>query len=211
MVESKKNGSHARLWAVLCGLVTVIIGLVIAVVMVNSNGGTSGEEVASQEDLEVIIPDETMEQWEEEYNAFNALFEDAAQRARSLLGENPPDVNGVYELYDTAIDEYVSQSRFDYAWAFVQGERDVLSEAGLNNEAFQAMTRVSYGMFPTPMQYECYVEVLKLAKSLNDGAAVEKYEKLVAETKDAWESVQKATEEAAREFESELESGDAVE
>ena len=196
--------SHKVLVSVFCGLVIVAVGLVItiAVIKMNNSESENGESAVEEE----TVSEEQMAEWSRQYQEFSTLIGETRTEAEALLKEEPANISGIYELYGKRIDDYISKERFDYAWSFVVDERDLLQAAGYNNEALEAMTRIDYSSFSTAMQYECYMQILNLARELGNEAVIEKFEKKAADTKEAWESVQEATLEAESQFEAEIKS-----
>ena len=198
-----KSGSTKGLWTALCGLVVVIIGLVTANILINNNQNEVTPEGDDDESYMTVDAE-----WIEEYDEFEAMFNNTTEKAKEIIDKDNYNIEDVYKLYDDIIEKYISQERFDYAWAFAKGEMNTLLDVGLKNEALQALMRVDYNRFPTARRYECYMETAKLAESVGDKEAQEKYEKLATEYKEEWDSVQNATAEAAAEFEAEIENAE---
>ena len=199
--EDKQKVLLSWVLGVLC---FVIIGLVVAVIVVNvgQNGnGTSDDGSTSEEE---VVTEEQMQEWVEQYQEFSALLEKTKNEAENLLKQEPVDISGIHQLYERAINDYIGKEKFAYAWSFVQDESNLLRTAGYDDEALKAMTRIDYSPFPTVLQYEYYMQILALAKELNNTSEIEKFEGLAANTKWAWESVQEATQEYNSQLETEL-------
>lgn len=199
-----KPSSKKGLWTALCGLVILIVGLVTANIIIgNSNQNETTFEGDDDESYMTVGAE-----WAEEYDEFEAMLDNVTEKAKEIIGKGDYNIEDVYKLYDDIIEKYISQERFDYAWAFAKGEMNTLLDVGLKNEALQALMRVDYNRFPTARRYECCMEIAKLAESVDNKEAQEKYEKLAAEYEEEWVSVQKATAEAATEFEAEIENAE---
>lgn len=200
--ENKQKVLLSWVLGVLC---LVIIGLVVAVIVVNvgQNGGDGSSDDGSTSEEEVVTEGQ-MEDWMEQYQEFIALLEKTKNEAGDLLKQEPVNISGVHQLYEKIINDYVGKEKFAYAWSFVQDESNLLRTAGYDDEALKAMTRIDFSPFPTALQYEYYMQILTLAKELNNTSEIEKFEGLAASTKWAWESVQEATREYNSQLEAEL-------
>lgn len=193
---NKFNNKH--LIIVLSILVCAIIALTTAIIIAKVNAPVQEEPVAEEEDEETYdLYWEGMSEDEYQEAQLAELEATLHDQTSQLLNQQPPDIDAVNKIYDSAIATALEQGRKDYIISFTDQRKDDFLAFGLTQAALDAMLTTDFSIFSEPDQYRLYTEVVELAEELNNSTVLEKYKALQKSVEAAYQADYNATAEAA--------------
>lgn len=196
MVGGERTANNNKLVMILTVLALIIIGLVVGNVIINlrHNNEVSTNETAT-EDKKEMTPEQAA------YYSYVDNYNMVKQKAEELLKQNPVNVNALIDLYRPHIEQYLGEKQYDRASAFIRAERDALISAGFEQQALDELLKIDYSVFNEPEQHKYYNDIIDLAKKVGNSEVVAKYEPLAAQTKEAYDKNNAASDRAAAEGE----------
>ncbi|MBR3172687.1 hypothetical protein IKF21_02120 [Candidatus Saccharibacteria bacterium] len=171
---------------ILSFLCIAIVGLSvgIAVVRINQSQTANSEEMTAERIA---------------YNDYVADFDKVKAKSAELVKKSSVSASEIINLYSPYIEKCLADKAVDRATAYIRAEKNALVEAGFKREALDEMLKIDYSVFVEAEQHKYYLEIMELAKDLNDSDVVAKYEPLAASTKEAYDKNYAASERAAAE------------
>lgn len=191
MKEGKAKVENKGLLILLCVLVAAIVGLGIGIGVVVLN---SKEEV-------VVVEDEPTEEQilEADYVAYVDEYNAARAEAKSLLEQDPVDVNAIIRLYSDLAEQSFANGETDRGSSYVRAEYDDLLAGGFKQEALDVVTALDLDIFNEPEQHMWCMRIIALAEELGNSEVVSQYQPLLAATEAAYEANGAAADAAAEE------------
>lgn len=191
MKEGKAKVENKGLLILLCVLVAAIVGLGIGIGVVVLN---SKEEV-------VVVEDEPTEEQilEANYVAYVDEYNAARAEAKSLLEQDPVDVNAIIRLYSDLAEQSFANGETDRGSSYVRAEYDDLLAGGFKQEALDVVTALDLDIFNEPEQHMWCMRIIALAEELGNSEVVSRYQPLLAATEAAYEANGAAADAAAEE------------
>ena len=200
---------NKSLMVVLGCLVFLIIGLTVAIIVVNSrnamNGceGAVGEECLSggdeaEDDSELIVlteeeqaiidaSEEEMEKWSEKYESFENDVASVRNEAKKYLEQTPVDFDAIHGLYSELEEKYKKSDDLSFVVSLMFDERNLFLEYEKKEEALRGLTLNDYSIFAEWDQHDYYGKILDLANELGNEDVVMEYQPLFDATQAAWD------------------------
>lgn len=195
-VGNKHTKDTKILGGILGVLCVAIVGLTVGIIVTNIS--TKNTTTDTPQDSEITAQLQQMEEWSNEYDEFSTKYNSLKSSAKAKLEQAPPDVAAADSLYTELINEYLDQGDEGRAMSLVNGEMELFSELGLNNEAAEIMANKDYGRFSDSAKYWIYRDIITLANQVGRTDIVQKYEPMAAAVKYAYDQNMAAIEELSQ-------------